>query len=164
MYYLTRKRNNQIKDYMHKTSTYIANYAKEHDIDIVVVGHNKLQKQNINIGKVNNQNFVQIPTTMLINQLQYKLNRLGIELIVVEESYTSKASFENNDFLPTINVNDEAASFTGKRIHRGLYKSKGKRPVHADVNGAANILRKVFPNVREWDSGVVDTPVVKRVA
>ena len=108
---------------MHKTSTYIANYAKENDINIVVVGHNKLQKQNINIGRVNNQNFVQIPTTMLISQLQYKLNKLGIELIVVEESYTSKASFENNDFLPTIHVNDEAASFSGKRISRGLYQS-----------------------------------------
>ena len=164
MHYLTKKRNNQIKDYMHKTSTYIANYAKEHDIDIVVVGHNKHQKQNINIGHVNNQNFVQIPTTMLINQLQYKLNRLGIELMIVEESYTSKASFEHNDFLPTISINDEAASFSGKRICRGLYQSNGKRPVNADVNGAANIMRKAFPNVSEWDSGVVDTPVVKRVA
>ena len=164
IYRLARKRNNQIKDYMHKTSTYIANYAKENDINIVVVGHNKLQKQNINIGRVNNQNFVQIPTTMLISQLQYKLNKLGIELIVVEESYTSKASFENNDFLPTIHVNDEAASFSGKRISRGLYQSQGKRPVNADVNGAANILRKAFPNVSEWDSGVVNTPVVKRVA
>ena len=164
MHLLTKKRNNQIKDYMHKTSTYIANYAKEHDIDIVVVGHNKHQKQNINIGHVNNQNFVQIPTTMLINQLQYKLNRLGIELMVVEESYTSKASFEHNDFLPTISINDEAASFSGKRICRGLYQSNGKRPVNADVNGAANIMRKAFPNVSGWDSGVVDTPVVKRVA
>ena len=164
MHYLTKKRNNQIKDYMHKTSTYIANYAKEHDINIVVVGHNNHQKQNINIGHVNNQNFVQIPTTMLINQLQYKLNRLGIELVIVEESYTSNASFENNDFLPTISINDEAASFSGKRICRGLYQSNGKRPVNADVNGAANIMRKAFPNVSEWDSGVVDTPVVKRVA
>ena len=101
---------------------------------------------------------------MLINQLQYKLNRLGIELVVVEESYTSKASFENNDFLPTISITDEAASFSGKRICRGLYQSNGKRPVNADVNGAANIMRKAFPNVSGWDSGVVDTPVVKRVA
>ena len=163
MYYLTRKRNNQIKDYMHKTTTYIVNYAKDHDINIVVIGHNKLQKQKIDIGKINNQNFVQIPTTMLINQLQYKLNKLGIELLVIEESYTSKASFENLDYLPTYGE-EAAASFSGKRIHRGLYKTNGKRPINADVNGAANILRKAFPNVRGWDSGVVDTPVVKRVA
>ena len=163
MYYLTRKRNNQIKDYIQKTTSYIANYAKDHDINIVVIGHNKLQKQKIDIGKINNQNFVQIPTTMLINQLQYKLNRLGIELLVIEESYTSKASFENLDYLPTYGE-EVAASFSGKRIHRGLYKTNGKRPVNADVNGAANILRKAFPNVRGWDSGVVNTPVVKRVA
>lgn len=164
MYRLTRKRNNQIKDYMHKTTTYIANYAKEHDVNIVVIGHNKLQKQEINIGHVNNQNFVQIPTTVLITQLQYKLNRLGIELVIVEESYTSKASFENLDTLPKYGENIETVVFSGKRIHRGLYKTTGKRPINADINGAANILRKAFPNVREWDSGVVDTPVVKLVA
>ena len=84
--------------------------------------------------------------------------------MVIEESYTSVASFENLDCLPTYGINDETASFSGKRIHRGLYKSNGKRPVNADVNGAANILRKAFPNVRGWDSGGVDTPVVKRVA
>ena len=121
------------------------------------------RNKKINIGKVNNQNFVQIPTTMLINQLQYKLNRLGIELVIIEESYTSKASFEALDYLPTYGE-EVTASFSGKRIHRGLYQTNGKRPVNADVNGAANILRKAFPNVCGWDSGVVDTPVVTRVA
>ena len=161
---ITRKRNNKIKDYMHKTTTYIANYAKENDVNIVVIGHNNGQKQEINIGKVNNQNFVQIPTTMLISQLQYKLNRLGIELVVVEESYTSQASFENMDFLPAYGKNDEMANFSGDRIKRGLYQTNGKKAINADVNGAANIFRKVFPNVRGWDSGVVATPVVVRVA
>ena len=161
---ITRKRNNQIKDYMHKTTTYIANYAKENDVTIVVIGHNKNQKQEINMGKVNNQNFVQIPTTMLINQLQYKLNKLGIELIVVEESYTSQASFENMDFLPTYGKDDNKANFSGKRIKRGLYQTNGKKAINADVNGAANIFRKVFPNVREWDIGVVATPVIVNVA
>ena len=149
---------------MHKTTTYIANYAKANKINIVVIGHNKNQKQEINLGKVNNQNFVQIPTTVLISQLQYKLNRLGIELVVVEESYTSQASFENMDYLPTYGVDDSNANFSGKRIKRGLYQTDGKNPINADVNGAANILRKVFPNVREWDIGVVDTPVVIHVA
>lgn len=164
LYKLTRKRNNQIKDYMHKTTTYIANYAKEHNVKIVVIGHNKFQKQEINIGKVNNQNFVQIPMMTLINQLQYKLNKLGIELVVVEESYTSKASFENLDFLPTYGDKVEDSQFSGKRIHRGLYQSNGKKPINADINGAANIYRKVFPNLLEWNIGVVDTPVVVRVA
>jgi putative transposase len=160
---LTRKRNNQIKDYMHKTTTYIAQYAKSHEVKIVVIGHNKLQKQNINIGKANNQNFVSIPTIMLIKQLQYKLNRLGIELIVVEESYTSKASFENLDFLPTYGVDDELANFSGARIQRGLYQSDGKNPINADLNGAANIFRKAFPNVIKWDRGIVDMPIVVKI-
>jgi putative transposase len=101
---------------------------------------------------------------MLINQLQYKLNRLGIELVVVEESYTSQASFENMDFLPTYGKNDNEATFSGKRIKRGLYQTDGKKPINADVNGAANIFRKVFPNVRGWDRGVVATPVIVYVA
>lgn len=158
---LTRKRNNQIKDYMHKTSTYIAKYAKSHDVKIVVIGHNKLQKKDINIGKVNNQNFVMVPMLMLINQLQYKLNRLGIELIVVEESYTSLASFENMDFLPSYGKDDEKANFTGTRLKRGLYQTDGKKVINADLNGAANIFRKAFPKVSEWDSGIVNMPITK---
>lgn len=164
IYKLTRKRNNQIKDYIHKATTYIAEYAKKHNVKLVAIGHNKFQKQEINIGKVNNQNFVQIPMMTLINQLQYKLNKLGIELVVVEESYTSAASFENLDFLPTYGINDDKAKFTGKRIHRGLYRTNGKKPINADINGAANIFRKVFPKLRQWNIGVVDTPVVVRVA
>ena len=167
---LTRKRNNRIKDYMHKATKYIADYAKKNNVKIVVVGHNKLQKQKIALGntqelrKKNNQNFVQIPILVLINQLQYKLNKYGIELVVVEESYTSQASFENMDYLPTYGIDDDKANFSGKRIHRGLYKTDGKNPINADINGAANILRKVFPNVRKWDIGVMDTPVIVRVA
>ena len=90
--------------------------------------------------------------------------KLGIELVVVEESYTSAASFENLDFLPTYGINDDKAKFTGKRIHRGLYRTNGKKPINADINGAANIFRKVFPKLRQWNIGVVDTPVVVRVA
>ena len=85
---------------------------------------------------------------MLINQLQYKLNHIGIELVIVEESYTSQASFENMDFLPTYGKDDNKANFSGERIKRGLYQTNGKKPINADVNGAANIFRKVLPNVR----------------
>ena len=173
MHRLTTKRNNIIKDYMHKTSHYIVNYAKDNNVSLVIVGHNKEQKQNINIGKINNQNFVQIPTTILINQLRYKLNKIGITLVEVEESYTSKASFIDNDALPTccIKNNDtniqnktfEHYIFSGKRIKRGLYQTKNNLFVNADINGSANILRKVFPKVLRWDSGVVDTPFVVNI-
>jgi putative transposase len=160
---ITKNRNNKIKDYMHKTTTYIAEYAKKNNISVVVVGHNKNQKQEINMGTVNNQNFVQIPILMLINQLQYKLNRYGVELVITEESYTSKASFENRDVLPTYGKDDNNATFSGTRIKRGLYQTYGRTPINADVNGAANILRKAFPNVRKWDIGVVATPIVVNV-
>ena len=166
MHRFTTKRNNIMKDYMHKTSNYIVQYAIHHNVTLVIVGHNKEQKQKINIGKQNNQNFVQIPTTILINQLRYKLNKVGITLVEVEESYTSKASFIDNDTLPTLstkNNNNKEHIFSGKRIKRGLYKSKNGTLLNADVNGAANILRKVFPKVTRWDSGIVDIPFVANV-
>ena len=152
MHRLTTKRNNIIKDYMHKTSNYIVQYVIHHNVTLVIVGHNKEQKQNINIGKQNNQNFVSIPINILINQLRYKLNKVGILFVEVEESYTSKASFIDNDTLPTLsaknNNNNKEHIFSGKRIKRGLYKSKNGTLLNADVNGAANILRKVFLKVK----------------
>jgi putative transposase len=160
---LTLNRNNQIKDYIHKASHYIANYAKENDVKIVVIGHNKFQKDEINLGKTNNQSFAMIPFVMLINQLQYKLNKLGIELLIIEESYTSQASYENLDYIPTYGVDDDKANFSGQRVKRGLYKADGKHSINADINGAANILRKAFPLVRQWDSGLVFAPSIIRL-
>jgi putative transposase len=62
------------------------------------------------------------------------------------------------------NQSQENYSFSGKRIKRGLYQTKDKFLLNADINGSANILRKVFPNVIGWDKGVVDTPVVVKVS
>lgn len=169
MHRLTTKRNNIIKDYMHKTSNYIVQYAINHNITLVIVGHNKGQKQKINLGTINNQNFVSIPTNILINQLRYKLNKVGIVLVEVEESYTSQASFIDNDVLPTycaknnVNHKQENYVFSGKRVKRGLYQTKENLLVNADINGAANILRKVFPKVKQWDSGIVDMPFVANI-
>ena len=169
MHRLTTKRNNIIKDYMHKTSNYIVQYAMKHNVTLIIVGHNKEQKQKINLGTMNNQNFVSIPTNILINQLRYKLNRVGIIFLTTEESYTSQASFIDNDVLPTYcaknnkNKEQENYVFSGKRIKRGLYQTQNNLLVNADINGAANILRKVFPKVKQWDSGIVDMPFVANV-
>ena len=90
-------------------------------------------------------------------------------MVEVEESYTSKASFIDNDTLPTLsaknnnNNSNKEHIFSGKRIKRGLYKTKDKIIINADINGAANILRKVFPKVQQWDSGIVDIPFVANV-
>lgn len=139
---LTKKRNAKIDDYMHKASKYIIEYCVEHSIGNIVIGKNKQWKSELNLGAANNQKFIQIPHTRFIQMVQYKAEAYGINVIIVEESYTSKASFLDFDILPTIN-NDEAkdAIFSGKRINRGLYKTNGI-VINADVNGSFNIIRK----------------------
>ena len=142
---LSKKREAYIKDYMHKVSKDIVNHCINNDIGTIVIGKNKEWKQNFNIGKTNNQNFVSIPVNILIAMIQYKAEREGIKVIIREESYTSKASFIDDDFIPDYNETTTPA-FTGKRIKRGLFKSRDGVVVNADLNGAANILRKEFPD------------------
>ena len=138
------KRNNKISYEIHKITKFLANYFDERDVSIVVIGNNSGWKNGINIGRRNNQNFVNIPYTKFINQLTYKCQLLGITVITREESYTSKASFLDYDEIP--NYKDEVKpKFSGKRIKRGLYRS-AKRIINADVNGAYNIMVKENPN------------------
>jgi len=158
------KRDNIIKDRMHKISRYIADYCKEQNVDMVILGHNVYQKQEIAIGHVNNQSFVQIPYAVFAGMLSYKLAEKGIRLLLTEESYTSKADYLAKDTIPVYGVGDKEVSFSGKRIKRGLYRHFDGKLSNADINGAANILRKVFPKVTQWDRGVVDTPCAVRVA
>ena len=143
---LTLKRNSKIKDYLHKTSKYIINQAVNKSLNTIIIGKNKEWKQEINIGRVNNQNFVQIPFNQLISLLSYKAKLKGINVLLQEESYTSKASFLDNDNIPTFKkgqiVSDEEKQFSGKRIKRGLYQSQDGKLLNADVNGSLNILRK----------------------
>ena len=138
------KRNNKISYEIHKITKFLANYFDERDVSKVIIGNNSGWKNGINLGKRNNQNFVNIPYTKFINQLFYKCQMLGITVITREESYTSKASFLDYDEIP--NYNDEIKpKFSGKRIKRGLYKST-TRKINADVNGAYNIMVKENPN------------------
>ena len=138
------KRNNKISYEIHKVTKYLANYFDERDVSIVVIGNNSGWKNGINLGRRNNQNFVNIPYTKFINQLTYKCQMLGITVITREESYTSKASFLDYDEIP--NYKEGAKyKFSGKRIKRGLYIST-TRKINADVNGAYNIMVKENPN------------------
>lgn len=162
---LTYKRNCRIKDSLHKISRYIADYAKNNKADIVVLGHNQFQKQNINTGASNNQTIVQIPHFVFAGMLRYKLEEYGIRLVLTEESYTSKADFKAGDALPVFQKDSNTKPvFSGKRIKRGLYRYGDGSIGNADINGAANIIRKVFPNITGWDKGVVDTPYAVTVA
>lgn len=128
---------------MNKTARIIVNYCTENDIGNIVVGYNPDWKRNINIGKINNQKFTQIPYGNLRLKLQSLCERYGINYIEQEESYTSKADFFANDILPVYNVdNPQKYSFSGKRISRGQYKTCQGTIINADCNGALNILRK----------------------
>ena len=139
---LSFKRNNKIDYEMHKISTHIIKEAVKNNISKIFIGNNVGWKNEINIGRRNNQNFVNIPHTKLFNQLLYKGLLNGIEVIFTEESYTSKASFFDKDELPIYGENDNY-KFSGKRISRGLYKDSKGNLWNADLNGGGNIMRKV---------------------
>ena len=137
---LTLKRNNKISDYLHKSSRFIVNYCVENDISNLVVGYNKEWKQEINLGKRNNQNFVNIPFQKLIYMLEYKCKLDGINFIQNEESYTSKCSALDLESLK------KHEKYLGTRVKRGLFKTSKGIKINADLNGALNILRKVAPD------------------
>ena len=138
---LSFKRNNKIDYEMHKISTHIINEAVKNNISKIFIGNNIGWKNEINIGRRNNQNFVNIPHTKLFNQLLYKGLLNGIEVVFTEESYTSKASFFDKDYLPKYGESDNP-KFSGRRIKRGLYRDSKGNIWNADLNGAANIMRK----------------------
>ena len=154
---LTLKRNNKIDDYFHKTSRHIINQAVSNDIRTIIVGHNKNWKQEVDMGKQNNQTFVQIPFDKLIHQLKYKGKLEGINVIEVEEGYTSKCSFLDNETL------EWHENYCGNRKHRGMFMSSNGRMLNADINGSFNIMRKYLKcncdAVMPADVGFVYNPV-----
>ena len=141
---LSAYRTNYIRDCFHKMSRLLMEWCRSHEVGYLVLGSNKFWKQETNMGKRSNQNFVSIPFEMLKSMIESKSNEYGITVIRQEESYTSKASFLDLDFIPTYSKEDpdKKYHFSGRRIHRGLYKSKDGTLMNADINGAANILRK----------------------
>lgn len=158
--HLHQTRHQKLKDIFHKVSRHIVNIAVEEQISTIIIGQNKGWKQESNMGKRNNQSFVNIPHGMLINMIIYKADEYGIQTIVSEESYTSKASFIDNDELPVYGEKtDKQPIFSGKRIKRGLYRTKLGVLVNADVNGAANILRKAWTTLLKRDSFLTESVV-----
>jgi putative transposase len=152
---LTNKRNNKINDYLHNTSRYIINQLVSNNINTLIIGNNKKWKQEINIGDKNNQNFVNIPHSRFIEIINYKCKLLGINVIITEESYTSKCSFLDMEDVKKHEV------YKGKRIKRGLFKSSKSELINADVNGGYNILRKVVPNAFvDGIEGVAVHPII----
>jgi putative transposase len=142
---LYQTRNNKIIAIFHRISKNLISYCIENDIGTIVIGHNNGWKQGIDIGKRNNQNFVQVPFSKLIQQLEYKSKIVGIEMVIVDESYTSKCSFLNNEEVK------KHSKYKGKRISRGLFRSSNGTIINADVNAGYNIMKKVFPNAISVD-------------
>ena len=162
-----RNRNKKVNDYMSKTAKKIINYCITNDIGILVLGYSKDFQRDSHLGTQTNQNFVNIPYGKLSNKLKYLCELNGITLVIQEESYTSKASFWDNDELPVYDAeNPQKYKFSGKRIHRGLYKTATGKTLNADVNGSLNILKKsnVVSLKTIYDRGDVDTPVRIRVS
>jgi putative transposase len=132
---------------LHHASRRIINLLSSRNIGTLVIGKNVQWKNQINLGKTTNQNFVTIPHARLIEMLEYKAALVGIRVMVQEESYTSQFSFLNLDPIPVYGENSaDRVKFCGKRIKRGLYKIASGRLINADVNGSYNILRKAIPN------------------
>ena len=131
---LTFRRNNKIKDYMHKLSSAIVQYMEANTLNTLIVGKNDGWKTNIDMGRVNNQNFVSIPFNMLISMLEYKCKLAGINIILVNEAYTSKCSFLDGEMIQKHDI------YKGKRIKRGLFVSSKGIKINADINGSLNIM------------------------
>ena len=163
---LIRNHSNRINDYMNKTARKVIDYCIENDIGTLVVGYNETFQRDVNLGRKNNQTFVNIPYGKLRDKLRYLCEFNDIDYILQEESYTSKASFFDEDEIPVYNESHTDCMFSGRRIHRGLYETSNKKMFNADVNGALNILKK--SNVVRLDSlyarGEVDTPIRIRIA
>lgn len=151
---ITNKRNDKVDYFMHNASSYVVNLALANNISTIVIGKNEGWKNECNIGKVNNQKFVQIPYNSFIAKLEYKCQEVGITLITINESYTSGTSFLDDELPIKENYNKK------RRIKRGLFKSNQGKYINADINSACQILRKVFVNAFKPDNiGFVMNPV-----
>lgn len=159
---LTCKRNNKVKNYLHRASKYLIDVCLANNIDTIVIGINKDWKDKVNLKDKGNQNFVGIPHSTLIHMIEYKGKLEGIKVIVREESYTSVASFLDHDEIPNYG-SKHSVVFSGKRIKRGLYQTQDKLLINADINGSYNIIRKEFPKSFEGLEGVAVHPRVVRL-
>jgi IS605 OrfB family transposase len=140
---ITRKRNHRMRDGINKAARIIVNHCLKYGIGTIVLGWNEGFKDNAHMGRLNNQKFVQMPLGKLKDRLQQLCELYGIRLEVTEEAYTSKASYLDGDSLPEFGKKPDGWKASGRRVKRGLYRSSNKSLINADLNGSANILRKV---------------------
>ena len=157
---LSRNRDQFINDQMHKISRDVIDICLANNVGTIVLGINKGMKQHSNMGKSNNQSFVSLPISRLAFMITYKAQRAGIVVIEQEESYTSKADFLSNDVIPIYGKEKGEVSFSGSRIKRGLYKSATGIIINADINGAANIMRKAGFTINDNVSNMLNPVII----
>ena len=156
---LTCTRNHKIDDYMHKASKFLIDYAITNNFNIIVIGNNKEWKQESSMSKRVNQSFVGVPHIRFIEMVQYKAQNVGLNVILTEESYTSGTSFLDNEEPIKANYNKS------RRINRGLFVRNNGTKIKADVNGAYQIMKKVFPKANaDGIKGVALHPVRVSIA
>ncbi|WP_414623949.1 RNA-guided endonuclease InsQ/TnpB family protein [Calothrix sp. CCY 0018] len=140
---ITEKRNRQMRDGINKAAKIVVNHCLENNIGTIIFGWNKGNKNEIELGKKNNSEFVPIPTARLKDRISQLCEQYGIKFIETEESYTSKTSFLDGDYLPSYGEKPNLWKPSGKRTKRGLYRTASNFYINADANAAANIIRKV---------------------
>ncbi len=167
---ITEKRNRQMRDGINKAAKTVINHCLENDIGIIIFGWNIGNKNEIDLGKKNNSEFVPIPTARLKDRVSQLCEQYGIKFVETEESYTSKTSFLDGDYLPKYGVSEACPKGikpnywkpSGKRIKRGLYKTASNFYINADANASANIIRKVSRklglNLSRLSRGVLTRP------
>jgi putative transposase len=166
---ITEKRNRQVRDAVNKAARMCINFCLENQIGNIVFGWNKGQKDSVNLGSKTNQTFIQMPTARLKERIAQLCRQYGIRFVETEESYTSKASFLDQDFLPTFGEDNKPEGWesSGKRVKRGLFRTAKNYLVNADLNGAANILKKVAGtlsiDLAELSKGTLTTPARWRI-
>ena len=157
---LTLKRNNKIMDVFHKISRKIIQYCIENDFGRIIIGYNQGWKQKIKMGRRTNQNFVQVPFLNLVKMIQYKALLVGMNVELVDESHTSKCSFLDGESI------EHHEHYAGRRVKRGLFKTRSAKLINADVNGAYNIIKKAVPKAFDKVDGIEAfgvTPVSVRI-
>jgi len=151
---MTIKRTRRIDHYLHAASKRIIELLVQEGIGTLIIGKNPFWKQECELRKKDKQHFVQLPHARFVDMLCYKAKLVGIQVVLQEESYTSKASFLDADAIPIYGKEQGEPKFSGKRVKRGLYKAGNGRKFNADVNGSLNILRKASPDA--FGKGVED--------
>jgi len=142
---LTRKRNAKVDDYLHKASREVTNHLASNNVNTLVIGYNKGWKQDVSLGRVTNQKFVQIPFLRFIQMLTYKCALSGIMVVTRDESYTSKCSFLDDEAI------GRHEGYQGRRVKRGLFKASYGKTINADVNAAFNILKLYLQEKVAWN-------------